>query len=473
MHLEYARNIPPKHRLGAFVADTENLGWAFALLHDFPKADVLLTGGTVRDAILGRLPHGLHTLVRDVAPPKLTHWLENHGAVHKTQEGVWRFTPEGKLEPVDVTVPRERRLNDDGHVHFVPHAQATLADDLHGRDFTMNAMAYSMRDGELHDPYAGFQDLSALRLRTVRNPFTHFMQEPHAITRALRLAGQMGANIEDQTWHAMHQLGHHLHRTHHDHDGRAVYSTPRHHLGRDFLVGLVHGPGYFLTLLRQSGSHKHLAPELESLDKLTYHDGESGSTKTHHLLSILSQPSHLRTYGILIPSATLLVAGLFVLLEELALPNLRSFVTRLHLHASDDPRAPFNPYDAAWLLEKAHTIREHDPSTLSPAQLERLLGSSRGNELLALVHAKLLTEGPHSGSGDALYILRHLKQQLDARMQAPKLIRGRDLVALGLSPGPHLRSIIDKIRDAQLSGNLASRAAALDFARYLMYDNKV
>ena len=95
MHpLEYARHSTPPHtRVGALVADTSELGWAFSLLRDFPEADVYLVGGSVRDAITGRQPHEWHTLVRDVSPARLTNWLSSRGKLNRVNDGVWKFSP--------------------------------------------------------------------------------------------------------------------------------------------------------------------------------------------------------------------------------------------------------------------------------------------------------------------------------------------------------------------------------------------
>jgi poly(A) polymerase len=55
-----------------------------------------------------------------------------------------------------------------------------------------------------------------------------------------------------------------------------------------------------------------------------------------------------------------------------------------------------------------------------------------------------------------------LRQQPEIR---PPLVRGDDLLALGLAPGPALGALLAEIRERQLEGELTDREAALAFAR--------
>lgn len=472
MHpLEYARRSTPAHqRVGALVADSSELGWAFALLHDIPEADVYLVGGTVRDAIQGKTPHEWHTLVRDVAPSKLTRWLSAHGDVTRKGDGVWHFQPEHAPTCVEVALPRVRVPNVEMRkADFLPDGKLRLEDDLAGRDFSVNAMAYSLRSGHLSDPHGGLHDLTRYHeLRPIRNAHDHFAQEPGNLMRALRIAANLGLNVERKTWQAIQAHGHRLNHVVHDGDGNAVHAVPRHHLGRDFLLGLRGNAAYFVKLARESGLLHHAAPELHGLHNIRHADGHNGWDKTERLIDVLTSPSHKKLYGILVPSAALLVVALVYFFEESAQENLRSLITRLHLHRAEDPRLDFNHNDAFWLLDHAQALNHEHVREAAPSRLERFFHGNRGAELLALVHAAHIASGSHTAAREQLNDMRSLRTSLLDRFTQPKLLQGRDIVALGLTPGPHVRQILDKVRDAQLSGTITSRRAALDFARYLL-----
>ncbi len=419
MHpLLYAhQTVPPHRRVGALVAHTPELGWAFSLMHDFSNADVYMVGGTVRDAIRGIVPHELHTLVRDVSPAKLTRWLSRRGAVERTGDGVWAFTPSDAPRVVEVALPRVRIPDaSTHHADFLPDEKLRLEDDLAGRDFSVNAMAYSLRDGRLTDPYGGLHDLNRYHsIRPIRSAHDHFGQEPGSLVRALRLATQLGATLETKAWHALASGAHRIHASHHDDNGLARYSVPRHELGRDVLLGLQADALHFVRLLRESGLFRHVTPELGGLDDIRHADGENGWTKTERLLAALRDPAHLRLYGIVVPTATLLLVALVYFLEERSNDSLRSLITRLHLHAAADPRLVWNHEDAMWLLDHAHQIDEHNPEHEPLSRIERFVAGVRGAELLALVHAAHIARGSHDAARDRIHGWRDLARPPRAR----------------------------------------------------------
>ena len=157
-------------------------------------------GGCVRDACLGLTPQDYDLCT--AALPEQTEAVfagkrlvlagKKHGTVGVvTDSGVVEIT----------TFRTEGTYRDNRHpdwVEFVPHVE----EDLARRDFTVNAMAYSLRRG-FADPFGGGEDLKNKVLRAVGDPEKRFREDSLRILRGVRFAVRYGLSVEETTMAAM------------------------------------------------------------------------------------------------------------------------------------------------------------------------------------------------------------------------------------------------------------------------------
>ena len=147
-----------------------------------------LVGGSVRDAILGVPPKDKDDLdfTTDARPEDI------EAVVKGWADAVWdqgrRFGTIGVKKGTaiyEITTHRADAYTADSRKPDVQFSDAMEA-DLSRRDFTVNAMALSLPDAELIDPFGGLDDLAAYRLRTPLSPVESFTDDPLRMLRAAR-----------------------------------------------------------------------------------------------------------------------------------------------------------------------------------------------------------------------------------------------------------------------------------------------
>jgi poly(A) polymerase len=133
----------------------------------------------------------------------------------------------------------------------------TIEDDQLRRDFTINAMAWSLNGadfGELSDPFGGMDDLEDRIIRTPTDPDVTFSDDPLRMMRAVRFATQLGFDIEDETFEA---IGRNKERL-------GIVSSERITTELNKIM-LSPAPSLGFNMLEVSGLLKLIMPEMEAL----------------------------------------------------------------------------------------------------------------------------------------------------------------------------------------------------------------
>ena len=161
--------------------------------------EAYLVGGAVRDEIMGKGAHDwdVATNAKPEEVIKIFHRVIPTGIKHGT------VTVHFMKQAIEVTTFRtESDYSDGRHPDKVEYA-GHIEEDLSRRDFTMNAMAASLKNGHIVDPYGGAEDIQKKTIRAVGQPVERFMEDGLRPVRALRFAAKLNFSIEENTWAAI------------------------------------------------------------------------------------------------------------------------------------------------------------------------------------------------------------------------------------------------------------------------------
>ena len=235
-----------------------------------------LVGGSVRDALLGRLGEDLD-FTTDARPDDVLRLVEGWA------EAVWdvgiAFGTVGAQKAgyrLEITTYRSESYDSSSRKPAVAYGDS-LEGDLLRRDFTVNAMAVLLPGTRFVDPHGGLRDLARGVLRTPGPPEVSFGDDPLRMMRATRFVAQLGFSVDPAAVAAMRAMA-----------GRIeIVSAER---VRDELVKLVCGehPREGLSLLVDVGLAEHVLPELPTL-QLEIDEHHRHKDVYEHTLTVLEQ----------------------------------------------------------------------------------------------------------------------------------------------------------------------------------------
>lgn len=466
LHTYGQRALSPTARLESFIQSEPRLTWTALLLADFPEVDVSIAGGTVRDVLLGRVPHDIDLIVHRLDEAKLHRWLLAHGAVSAGDNTFarFRFVPHGQTlsEPIEIALPTltMNRQEDD---------------DFSACDFTVNAMSFRIGTETFRDPFGGLADLQNKILRTNGEALSCFAIDPLRVLRTIRLASELQFAIEENTWNALCQIVPLLNRTVVSETGHYTYAVSRKLIGRELLRGLIAHPTHTLHLWKACGALGLLLPELDDLAEIVERDGQTAWEKTIRALHLLHKHDVLEAHEMIRPPASVVLATAFAFCDQGAkLAHSYGVKYQLNQFPVGHPWS-VNGRSVISILERINYFEDNDPAAMRPSQFEKIFCSQLGQELLLTMHVRELALGEHRAARERLQVALRMASHICKRAllhggKIPKLISGRDIRAFGLADGPHYREIMNKVRDAQLSEKISSKPEALEVIRMCIHE---
>ena len=276
--------------------------------------ELYLVGGSVRDALLGRLGNDLDYTTS-------AHPDEIEALVRRVTKSVWDVgrafgtiacrvrERDGTEWLVEITTFRADSYADHSRkpeVVFGDH----LGGDLLRRDFTINAMAMDTATGELLDPFGGLGDLVTGLIRTPAAAELSFSDDPLRMLRAARFASQLGFAPAPDVVAAMSSMAARI----------GIVSAER---IRDELTKLLlsDDPRPGLNLLVETGLAELFLPEVPAL-RMERDEHNRHKDVYEHTLTVLEQAIELeRSRG----HAPDIINRLAALLHDIGKPATRRF----------------------------------------------------------------------------------------------------------------------------------------------------
>ncbi|HWM25020.1 MAG TPA: CCA tRNA nucleotidyltransferase [Chthoniobacterales bacterium] len=408
-------------------------------------------GGSVRDLLRGRVPKDIDvaTDARPEAVQKMfprTYAVGAHfGVIVVLENGlqfeVATFRSDGAY--LDGRRPTE--------VHF-----ATAEKDAARRDFTINGMFFDPEAREVIDFVGGRADLEARLIRAIGDPSRRFEEDRLRILRAVRFATVLEFEVEPSTWDAV--------VTHAASINEISSERIREELVRIFMSPhRVRG----WDLLDASGLMKSILPEVEAMK------GCEQPPQFHPEGDVFK---HTRIMLELLPKEASLPLVLSVLFHDIGKPPTSSLDEngRIRFNGHDRIGAEMTEavmqrlrFSRAEIDATVEAVRQHmvfkDVPNMRVAKLKRFMARPTFEDELELHRVDCASS--HGMMDNYDFLLKKKEEFANEPIIPPPLVRGDDLIVLGLKPGPRFGEILEAVETRQLEGALTSREEALAWVK--------
>ncbi|MDR2863869.1 MAG: HD domain-containing protein [Puniceicoccales bacterium] len=423
----------------------------------------LLVGGCVRDALLGAQPKDVDIEVYGLEAAALERVLRSRFAIVSVGQSFGVFKLKGC--EVDVSLPRRESKAGTGHCGFVvqgdPHMG--IAEAAARRDFTINAIYWDPRTGELLDPHGGRADLAG---KIMRHTSPAFSEDPLRVLRAMQFAARFQLVPAPETVALCREI--------------TPEGLPPERIFEEWSKLILKGmkPSLGLTFLRDCGWVQYY-PELVALigceqDPRWHPEGDVWNHTLHCLDAFAARRTGEAWED--------LVVGLAVLCHDLgkAVTTKKEADGRWHAYGHEEAGVPI----AQKFLERMTRHKELIDSVLPlvachmrPLELWRIQAGDAAvrrlaGRVLRIDRLVRVDDADRRGrpplvpedSPQGKWLLERAAA-LAVEDSAPKpILKGRHLIGLGLKPSPAFRALLDEAFEAQLDGAFHDEDSAVAWA---------
>jgi poly(A) polymerase len=408
-------------------------------------------GGCVRDLLTGTAPKDID-IATDARPEMVqklfprTYAVGAHFGVIVVLENEFQF---------EVATFRSDGAYIDGRhpveVHF-----ATAQEDAARRDFTINGMFFDPEKEEVIDFVDGRADLERRVIRAIGDPAQRFAEDRLRMLRAVRFATVLEFEIDPATWDAVVA------------SAKSITQISAERI-REELVKIFLSPNRARgwDLLDASGLMSAILPEMDAMK------GCEQPPQFHPEGDVFK---HTRIMLEMLPEKASLPLVFSVLFHDVAKPPTAI--------VDEEGRIRFNGHDrigaemTEQIMERlrfsraeidatVEAVRQHmvfkDVPNMRVAKLKRFMARPTFEDELELHRVDCASS--HAMLDNYEFLLKKKQEFANEPIIPPPLVRGDDLIAMGMKPGPHFGEILEAIETRQLEGTLKNREEALAWVR--------
>lgn len=434
---------------------------------DFSKADAivrrlvaaghraLLAGGCVRDMLMGREAKDFD-IATSATPEQVEALFEHTHALGKAF-GVIQVLIDGA--PFEVASFRSDLAYIDGR-RPTGVAFSTPEEDAQRRDFTINGLFYDPLEHRVIDYVEGQVDLARRVIRAIGDPRRRFAEDYLRMLRAARFASALAFDIDPATAAAVRELA------------PSIVNISAERIQVELTRLLTESPkaGRGIRLLHELGLLVHVLPEILPMmgceQPPQFHPEGDVFVHTMMMLDALEKPSPVLAWA--------------VLLHDVGKPP--TFARCIEPDGSE--RIRFNNHaDVGAEMAEAilrrlrmpndftadvvHCVRNHmrfgEVSRMKESTLRKLVAAPTFETELILHRVDCASS--HADTSNVDLLRAFVEKVRNEPVLPPAWLGGRDLIAIGMKPGPAMGRWLKMAYDAQLESRFPDREALLDWLR--------
>ncbi|MEW6456232.1 MAG: HD domain-containing protein [Acidobacteriota bacterium] len=466
---------------------------------DFPEKDLFISlfkensfavGGYVRDLVRGNPSTDVDILITNYPVEEIIEKLKSFGHIDLVGKsfGVIKFTQKGRT--IDVSLPRiDLSVGSDSSSHkdFIIKADPYLPieKDLQRRDIKCNSMALRLIDGKLIDPFNGRDDIKKKTIR-MTDP-SHFLEDPLRVLRVARFASVLNYKVSNEIYEISKKI--------------KLKGLSSERISEELFKLLLNskkpsiGMEEYLKLGVIDQLFPPILPMTYTIQDSIFHpekDRHGNHTVWHHTLITLNQAKRItEIFKLERPVSLALLLG--ALFHDIAKPHTsqwewkkrrlvltnkrhdyvgteitKNILNQLKIFSLDG----YDLKEKILLLVKYHhrtTDLWQNRGSISKKAFNRLMKDMKG-DLSLLIYLDLADRKGRENKllrgldKQAKWLFKKLEDFNVTKESIKPLVRGRDLLNLGFSPGPNLGKILKELWEMQLDGAFFTKDEGIEKA---------